>query len=240
MAWCPICKCEYKEGITRCADCKVDLVDSLEKQADEIAEEFYAAEKELEEVKAIVDEDVLKDQNLSFLDTGREIAAVKVIKKAGTYRNSAELSTENKYSAYILLTVGILGIIVLALICLDVIPIYTGVTSKIITSSVMGTLFIVFIAMGIVSLKSAKTLDKKASEESDITKKILEFSDGHITADKIDEELSDEEWADTPDELKYFKRINFIKEVIGKQFMNLDEDYVDFICDEIYEKLFDK
>ena len=30
MAWCPICKCEYKEGITKCADCNVELVDVLE------------------------------------------------------------------------------------------------------------------------------------------------------------------------------------------------------------------
>lgn len=31
MPWCPECKNEYKEGITKCADCGADLVDSLEK-----------------------------------------------------------------------------------------------------------------------------------------------------------------------------------------------------------------
>ncbi len=29
MAFCPICKMEYREGITQCADCHVDLVDTL-------------------------------------------------------------------------------------------------------------------------------------------------------------------------------------------------------------------
>lgn len=29
MAWCPICKNEYREGITICADCNVPLVDDL-------------------------------------------------------------------------------------------------------------------------------------------------------------------------------------------------------------------
>ena len=26
MPWCPNCKTEYREGITHCADCKVELV----------------------------------------------------------------------------------------------------------------------------------------------------------------------------------------------------------------------
>lgn len=30
MPWCPICKNEYVKGYTRCADCDVDLVESLE------------------------------------------------------------------------------------------------------------------------------------------------------------------------------------------------------------------
>ena len=29
MAWCPVCKNEYREGITMCADCNVPLVDDL-------------------------------------------------------------------------------------------------------------------------------------------------------------------------------------------------------------------
>ncbi len=27
--FCPNCRCEYREGITRCADCGIDLVDEL-------------------------------------------------------------------------------------------------------------------------------------------------------------------------------------------------------------------
>jgi hypothetical protein len=29
MPYCPSCKCEYVEGITRCPDCDTDLVDKL-------------------------------------------------------------------------------------------------------------------------------------------------------------------------------------------------------------------
>ena len=36
MAWCPVCKCEYKKGITVCKECKVELVDSLDANSDEV------------------------------------------------------------------------------------------------------------------------------------------------------------------------------------------------------------
>ena len=29
MAWCPKCKNEYREGITHCPDCDIDLVEEL-------------------------------------------------------------------------------------------------------------------------------------------------------------------------------------------------------------------
>ena len=29
MAWCPKCKCEYVEGVDRCADCGCELVEHL-------------------------------------------------------------------------------------------------------------------------------------------------------------------------------------------------------------------
>lgn len=34
MAWCPKCKNEYVDGITRCADCDVDLVDEIIEEKD--------------------------------------------------------------------------------------------------------------------------------------------------------------------------------------------------------------
>ena len=33
--WCPECKNEYREGITRCVDCDVDLVETLPEESEE-------------------------------------------------------------------------------------------------------------------------------------------------------------------------------------------------------------
>ena len=47
-------------------------------------------------------------------------------------------------------------------------------------------------------------------------------------------------WNEIPEEEKYFKRIECIKECITSQFMNLEENYVDFMCDEIYTKFYEE
>ena len=50
MPFCPICHAEFREGITVCADCDIELVDSLEKVRPKMDEESMAAylgEKEL-------------------------------------------------------------------------------------------------------------------------------------------------------------------------------------------------
>lgn len=236
MAWCPVCKCEYKEGIEKCADCKVDLVAALDDVSSSEEEEMLSA---MEEMAKEMAEELANEEADEEASEEAHIEMPKM-KVAKVYQDSAELSSENKSSAYILLSVGIIGIVVLVLICLDVIPIYKGVTSKIITTSVMGTLFVVFVVMGIVSLKNAKKFQQKAAEEGDLSKEIMTYCLENLSAKNIDESLVDEQWDDTQDEVKYFKRIEYIKMMITKQFMNLEEEYVDFICDEVYTKLYEE
>lgn len=241
MAWCPICKCEYKEGITKCADCNVELVDVLEENM-AVSLDFEALMEEEEQISKIA-EHVNENLNVHFLDRGADIASVRKIKQqknSTVYRNSKEMAGENKSSAYILLPVGVLGIIALVLVWLDVIPLYSSITSKIITSTVMGTLFLVFIVMGVLSLKNAKKFEEKASKESDLSKEILNYFMENITSYSLDEQLKDSQWETLSEEEKYFKRIDGIRLCITKQFMTLEENYVDYMCDEIYTKLYEE
>ena len=241
MAFCPVCKCEYKDGIEKCADCKVLLVESLETVYEPIVEPDLDKES-VEELLKIVPEDVFKNKNLNFIDREDDIVPVKVSKaskKGGVYRNNKELFLENKSSAYMLLTVGIIGIIVLALICTDVIKIYFSLTSKIISGAVMGSLFVTFLVMGIITLKNAKKYGEKAKEEGDLTTKILDYCADNLTPMTVDRACKDEEWDALPEEMKYFKRIDFIKDFITGHFLNLEEDYVSFLADEMYTTFYD-
>ncbi|GKX31304.1 hypothetical protein SH1V18_37840 [Vallitalea longa] len=95
MPWCPKCKCEYEEGVKLCADCKVELVDSLddivewrtlikankEEQAVELKE--YLEYSGVQEVKyeKIEDEEEENGYYFSILVTDKEIdESIKYLK----------------------------------------------------------------------------------------------------------------------------------------------------------------
>ena len=54
--------------------------------------------------------------------------------------------------------------------------------------------------------------------------------------DSIDREL---EISDQQEELKYFHRIDYMKQLISRQFMNLDEAYLDRLIEEVYPEIFE-
>lgn len=47
MPWCPNCKNEYREGITVCADCGIELVEELAEEVEEKVAVAYIADEEL-------------------------------------------------------------------------------------------------------------------------------------------------------------------------------------------------
>lgn len=236
MAWCPVCKCEYKEGILKCAECKVDLVDSLEEKK----EEAPIFEEELsEEIISELAKELNEDEKIHITEE-EEVPNVRNVKQTGVYRNSKELSIDNKSSAYILLPIGLVGIVLLFLVWIDVIPLYTKIISKLITTVLMGSTFVVFIVMGYISLKKGIEYDKKAVKEGDLTKEILKYFENNFTAEAIDENVGVSQLSELEDEEKYFKRVDCIKELITKQFMNLEDNYIEYMSDEIYTMLYEE
>ncbi len=55
MAWCPKCRNEYREGITQCADCMIDLVEELpKKNYEEVPVVLYETEEEAFAQKIVI------------------------------------------------------------------------------------------------------------------------------------------------------------------------------------------
>ena len=77
MPWCPKCKCEYREGITECADCKVALVDVL--PPDE--ENPYSEESEMKQMEQWVLEDNEEPDDES-MQTGQDADMESKIRNA--------------------------------------------------------------------------------------------------------------------------------------------------------------
>lgn len=233
MAWCPECKCEYVEGIEKCADCGCELVDHLpDESEEEVLTEYFQGS--------------LEEEGAVFRQAAMEKAAPQIVvgKKRGkpvvrsVYVNNEERAEENRTSAYTLLTVGTAGLVAVVLLFVGVIPIQMAVFSRYMICGVMGVVFILFLVMGVVSLRNFKLLKKRAVKENNLTDEIQKWCLQNLHKETIDEVSGLD--ASVPEELKYFQRFEFVKNEIQKQFMNLDESYVERIVEEMYPELFEK
>lgn len=219
MAWCPECKCEYVEGITVCADCGCDLVAELPEEKvkretlTDIPEEFN---------------DLLSDFEY---DEEEERPTYQY-----RYMNNEEKAEDSRTSAYALLGVGSLGFVIVILFFLGIIDMNMSITGKYMVTGVMGVLFVLFIIMGIVSLKNSRVLTKKAYKENNLTIEIKKWCITYMDMDSMDRELG---LSDQTEELKYFQRIDYMKRMISRQFMNLDEAYLDRLIEEVYPEIFE-
>lgn len=156
----------------------------------------------------------------------------------GVYQASAQKAEDFKSSAYTLLIVGGLGIIVLVLYYTGIISLpFTGL-NRYMVCGVMGALFILFLVMGVLSLKSSKQYASRAKTEDNLTKEILTWCREKLTREFIDAQLF-EEGLDLPEEVKYFRRCEKMRILVKEKFMNLEEGYVEQLVDDYYQEVYD-
>lgn len=150
---------------------------------------------------------------------------------------SEHKAEENKSSGYALLITGSIGLLLVTLVFLEVIDIGMSLTNKYMVTGVMGVLFLLFIVMGIVSMRNSKILRRRATKENNLTIEIKKWCVGNLRRSEIDGILN---LAGIQEELKYFQRFDYVKAAIRKQFMNLDEGYLDRLIEEVYPEIFEK
>lgn len=250
MPFCPKCRNEYREGFKVCAECKCELVDSLEaleKQEKDPREELLQQPSEnVTEYESVSDES--ESQESGFEAEQAEAvprrteneARPKDGYKSGIYRNNAERAEDNKSSAWTLLSVGVLGIILLVLVMAGVIPIYFYGVSRFMVYGVMFALFILFIVMGMVSLRNSRIFAKKAESDSTLSDTMHNWCKENLNAEALDAQLFSEEEAGLEEEMKYFRRTEYLKNLLADKFMNLDEGFLEDFVDHIYSEIFEE
>lgn len=240
MPWCPKCKCEYREGITECADCKISLVDELPPDSENpYLEENQMQQMEqwvLEETEEPVVADAEQDVDIETkIRNARMSAATDPVR---VYQDKKSKAEDFKSSAYTLIIVGAIGIIALVLLEFGVFPFSLAAPGKYITYGVMGTMFMIFIIMGFSSFKSSKKYADEAKTEDDLTSRIKSWALENVTKESIVKQAALPE--QMPDEVKYFKYFELVKNAIKAEFGDMNASYLESLCEELYSEIFEE
>lgn len=224
MPWCPKCKSEYRQGFTVCADCGCELVEE-----EPINERQEEAVFEAEESRITAEETADETEAVSEAVTARSAFGSIFL-----YQSNSQRADENRSSAWVLLIVGLLGLIVVVLGIIGVLPL--KMTNPYLFYGVMGAIFVLFLVTGIVSMKNAKIFSRKAESENSLRNTMLDWCRQNLNGQEIDKEIgSDNE----SEEVRYFKRMAYLREKLNHQFMNLDQDFLEqFIDDQVYDVIF--
>lgn len=153
-----------------------------------------------------------------------------------TYEEASKKAEEYKSGAWTLLVIGILGLVVMGVLISGVLPIRLNPRSQMMTCLVMAALFIIFIVMGVQSFRSYKNLLQKAKQEASWKEKLEAYKKENLNAAQIDEAALD--GSEDSDEVRYFKRISYLREKICSAFPDLEDGYVDHYLDENYPLIF--
>ena len=155
-----------------------------------------------------------------------------------SYQSSEEQAKDNHSSAYMLLFFGIIGLMADAAVFV-INPMRMPVFNQYLSFGVMGALFILFIVMGGLSMRSYIRLNRKADEENSLKKALEDWCQANLTQETIDRNcVEDQDAEDSQTEGIYFLRTGYMKEQIQKKFLNLDEDLLDHFVDTYYTELY--
>ncbi len=256
---CPKCGTEYREGFNECAYCHIPLVENLEEGVD--PEELYRMSEanetedggkylspeefvELARKKGLSDrniidaiEQVREEEGLPSISSSEEEAEDEEVFAVKPFKKASDRAEDLRSSAYTLLIVSVVGLIVTFLFYIGAIPVNFSTSGRYITTITMGAMFIFFLAAGIKSYRNLSFLEDEAEREDKKIEEIRGFFFENYDAKKLDEEALGKDRSDTDD---YFQRLRFIKQVLNERFMDLDPSFLEYMADNIYGELYEE
>lgn len=227
-------KFDEKEGVYELSVLKEDK-EAASAMVRVFMQQEYLREQQSKEMAEAVE--LAADDGRKFSETEEGTLSQKSASDgmAVVYRNSSERAEDNRSSAWTLLIVGGIGLLVMVFGMMDVIPLRLG--NSYMFYGVMCTVFLLFIVMGVVSMRNAKIFAGKAESENTLRDAMTKWYQENLNAAKIEEGLVGEE--DVSDEILYFKRVQKMKDMFNHQFMNLDQVFLEhFIDEEVYDYFF--
>lgn len=278
MAWCPNCKNEYKEGISRCLDCDCDLIEQLDEM-----ERVYILEGEESQLTrcnnfliynklnsgkversdeedgyrlSVIPEDEIRATKILTIflqqealnhesetyelqeDQNEDNSIQKEVlkKESGLYEKSTVKAKEYESTAYLLIILGFVGMVVMLLGYLD----YLSLPFSNLSYIALGIFFLLFLLFGIQSLSSSKRLKEKGTTEERLEEELKNYLKIEYNKDYLEEKVQNSLGEHTAsEEILYFKRIEIMKEDVLLRYPTMDESFLDAVLDEHYQELYE-
>lgn len=231
--WCPKCRNEYIAGITRCADCGVELVESLPQKKNFTMENISQETADFNEKNLANDfvkqNDNPNDQRPEILFNEPE----EIVSR--TYVSKRDKKDDISSTAYTFTIVGAIGVILLLLCLFGIIPIGISGYMKIMGSIVMGGMFLVFLVIGIRSFQQLKGMDEVIASEEKAFKEITDWFRTAYTKEDLTAQYTE---MDQPDEQLYFIRYEWMSRLLKEKYPDLDESFLDHIIETLYPEYF--
>ncbi len=227
MPWCPKCKTEYQEGIEKCADCGSDLVDELPEEDEVLEESAFAGENEqpgLEGAPEEGDVESMTEEELeeALKEAKRRAEPAKVyVSKSDESRDMVQTSVTFLVFAGILITLFVLG-------ALDVIPWFSSIPSII----VLGAMSLGCCIVGINAAFRARRAQGKIGEEEKLKEKVNEWLAENVIKEDIEEKFASVE----PEEARYLKEVEFVKDELMKEVEGVDEALADTMVEAFFDE----
>lgn len=206
-------------------------VESTEYDETDEYDEAYDTLPEDDNENGITDEEYKAMFGEEEIDAIYESTKVKPVKPNAPYVKKEEQYRDLKSSAATFIIVSILGIIVLLLNVAGVIGLFSGALSYI----VMGSLFIVFLYIGISSYSKAKKVATEIEEENRVTDSINQWLKQNVTKELLESYVN----PDDSTEVRFFHKLEKMKEMVNEHFGELNDSYLDRLAEEFYNEHID-
>lgn len=239
MPYCPKCDMEFIDGITKCSDCggplleSKEVADAMKKKARE--EAMAKQQAQYEAMQAAMAEEAER-----AAANGQPAPQMqrRQVKSSRAYVNKAQKFEELKSSATAFYLVG--GVLTAACILL-----WSGIVNlpiygfgKYLTQGVLTFMGVGMLIVAVKTTQSLKEFKGELNEDQKETKEIIEWFASTFSPEKIDQAIIHDFGDLEPEDLS-LKRFYLIHDLLVSHKDLPDEDYVDMLCEEIYNKIYE-
>lgn len=152
-----------------------------------------------------------------------------------TYVEKGKQLEDVTSTAWVFTFLGAAGVILIALLWTGLLPLEISFYFKVLSSIVLGGLFLFFLVTGIRAFQKRKRLNYDKAKEDTAICQITRWFEEHYSADALSNGMDEE---DLSMEQLYFLRSENISRILAEQFGTMEESFLEHMTDKIYQMYF--